>query len=58
MSKQQIIYLVGKGGGIGDVPPKFGQEIFSNLKDKVKAFGNMAVAYDGCKNIYTITKLN
>ncbi|KAG0150115.1 hypothetical protein CROQUDRAFT_88408 [Cronartium quercuum f. sp. fusiforme G11] len=42
--------LVGKGGRIGDVPPKFGQEIFSNLKDKVKAFGNISVAYDGRKN--------
>ncbi|KAG0139454.1 hypothetical protein CROQUDRAFT_101517 [Cronartium quercuum f. sp. fusiforme G11] len=50
--------LVGKGGGISDIPPKFGWEIFSNLKDRVKAFGNIAVAYDGCKNIYTKTKLN
>ncbi|KAG0140067.1 hypothetical protein CROQUDRAFT_100635 [Cronartium quercuum f. sp. fusiforme G11] len=50
--------LVGKGGGISDIPPKFGKEIFSNLKDKVKAFGNIAVAYDGHKNIYTKTKLN
>ncbi|KAG0149361.1 hypothetical protein CROQUDRAFT_653652 [Cronartium quercuum f. sp. fusiforme G11] len=50
--------LVGKGGVIGDVPPKFGREIFSNLKDQVKAFGTIAVAYDGRKNVYTKTKLN
>lgn len=44
--------FVGKGGAVGDVPPRFGREVFVHLRDVIKAFGKARPGYDGRKNLY------
>ncbi|KAH9824157.1 Piwi domain-containing protein [Melampsora americana] len=45
--------MIGKGGTVGDVPPKFGRELFTFMQNNLNAFGKAAVVYDGRKNLYS-----